>query len=200
MIGFISRQFITGLITILPLTLTAYLIYWFIVSTEKALSGVIKFILPDYLYWPGMGFIAALLLIFMIGLLMQLYVVKALFRYVEQLLYHMPLIKSVYGAIRDFFQYFSPTRQSEFEQVVAVKLENGMELIGFITLDSSESLPIESEDGEERVLVFLPMSYNIGGYPVMMPKSRLRPVNMTMEQAMRFVLTAGVAGHNGKKD
>ncbi|MED5509772.1 MAG: DUF502 domain-containing protein [Pseudomonadota bacterium] len=197
MIGFISRQFITGLITILPLTLTAYLIYWFIVSTEKALSGVIKFILPDYLYWPGMGFIAALLLIFMIGLLMQLYVVKALFRYVEQLLYHMPLIKSVYGAIRDFFQYFSPTRQSEFEQVVAVKLENGMELIGFITLDSSESLPIESEDGEERVLVFLPMSYNIGGYPVMMPKSRLRPVNMTMEQAMRFVLTAGVAGHNG---
>lgn len=200
MIGFISRQFITGLITILPLTLTAYLIYWFIVSTEKALSGVIKFILPDYLYWPGMGFIAALLLIFMIGLLMQLYVVKALFRYMEQLLYHMPLIKSVYGAIRDFFQYFSPTRQSEFEQVVAVKLENGMELIGFITLDSSESLPIESDDGEERVLVFLPMSYNIGGYPVMMPKSRLRPVNMTMEQAMRFVLTAGVAGHNGTKD
>ncbi|MEC9315376.1 MAG: DUF502 domain-containing protein [Pseudomonadota bacterium] len=200
MIGFISRQFITGLITILPLTLTAYLIYWFIVSTEKALSGVIKFILPDYLYWPGMGFIAALLLIFMIGLLMQLYVVKALFRYVEQLLYHMPLIKSVYGAIRDFFQYFSPTRQSEFEQVVAVKLENGMELIGFITLDSSESLPIESEEGEERVLVFLPMSYNIGGYPVMMPKSRLRPVNMTMEQAMRFVLTAGVAGHNGSQD
>ncbi len=200
MIGFISRQFITGLITILPLTLTAYLIYWFIVSTEKALSGVIKFILPDYLYWPGMGFIAALLLIFMIGLLMQLYVVKALFRYMEQLLYHMPLIKSVYGAIRDFFQYFSPTRQSEFEQVVAVKLENGMELIGFITLDSSESLPIESDDGEERVLVFLPMSYNIGGYPVMMPKSRLRPVNMTMEQAMRFVLTAGVAGHNGSQD
>ncbi len=200
MIGFISRQFLTGLITILPLTLTAYLIYWFIVSTEKALSGVIKFILPDYLYWPGMGFIAALLLIFMIGMLMQLYVVKALFRYVEQLLYHMPLIKSVYGAIRDFFQYFSPTRQSEFEQVVAVKLENGMELIGFITLDSSESLPIESEDGEERVLVFLPMSYNIGGYPVMMPKSRVRPVNMTMEQAMRFVLTAGVAGHNGSQD
>lgn len=200
MIGFISRQFLTGLITILPLTLTAYLIYWFIVSTEKALGSVIKFILPDYLYWPGMGFIAALLLIFMIGLMMQLYVFKALFRYIEQLLYHMPLIKSVYGAIRDFFQYFSPTRKSEFEQVVAVKLDNGMELIGFITLDSSASLPIESEDGEERVLVFLPMSYNIGGYPVMMPKNRLRPVNMSMEQAMRFVLTAGVAGHNGKED
>lgn len=200
MIGFISRQFLTGLITILPLTLTAYLIYWFIVSTEKALSGVIKFILPDYLYWPGMGFVAAILLIFMIGLLMQLYVVKALFRYMEQLLYRMPLIKSVYGAIRDFFQYFSPTRQSEFEQVVAVKLDNGMELIGFITLDSPESMPIEAEDGEERVLVFLPMSYNIGGYPVMMSKKRLRPVNMTMEQAMRFVLTAGVAGHHGKKD
>jgi uncharacterized membrane protein len=43
------------------------------------------------------------------------------------------------------------------------------------------------------------MSYNIGGYPIMMPKSRLRPIDMTMEQAMRFVLTAGVAS-NGDKD
>lgn len=198
MIRFITRQFVTGLITILPITLTVYLIYWFIVSTEKALSGVIKFMLPDYLYWPGMGFVAAILLIFAIGLLMQLYVVKAMFRYIEELLYHMPLIKSVYGAIRDFFQYFSPSKQSEFQQVVAVELENGMELIGFITLDSPESLPIEDKNGEDRVLVFLPMSYNIGGYPVMMSRKRLRPVDMTMEQAMRFVLTAGVAGNNGQ--
>lgn len=201
MLGFLSRQFLTGLITILPLTLTVYLIYWFIVSTEKALSGVIKFILPDYLYWPGMGFIAALLLIFMIGLMMQLYVVKALFRYIENVLYHMPLIKSVYGAIRDFFQYFSPTRgDSEFQQVVAVTLDNGMELIGFVTLCNTEALPVSFAEGEERVLVYLPMSYNIGGYAVMMSKDRLRPVDMTMEQAMRFVLTAGVAGHNRPED
>lgn len=200
MVRFITRQFLTGLITILPVMLTLYLIYWFVVSTETILGSIIKFILPADLYWPGMGFAIAILLVFFIGLLMRLYVVKAMFRLVEDVLYHMPLIKSVYGAIRDFFQYFSHPRQNEFEQVVAVKLDNGMELIGLVTLNSSQSLPIADENGEDRVLVYLPMSYNIGGYPVMMPRSRLRPVDMTMEQAMRFVLTAGVANHNGKPD
>ncbi|WP_297808343.1 DUF502 domain-containing protein [uncultured Methylophaga sp.] len=199
MFRFITRQILTGLITILPVMLTLYLIYWFVVSTEKALGGVIKFILPDVLYWPGMGFVAALLLVFVIGMLMQLYVVKALFNKIEDLLYHMPLIKSVYGAIRDFFQYFSPSRQTEFQQVVAVDMGNDMELIGFVTLDSSASLPLAEDEQQEKVLVYLPMSYNIGGYPIMMPTSRLRPIDMSMEQAMRFVLTAGVAS-NGDKD
>jgi len=193
MFRFITRQILTGLITILPVMLTLYLIYWFVVSTETALGKVIQLILPDVLYWPGMGFIAALVLVFVIGLMMQLYVVKALFRRVEDLLYHMPLIKSVYGAIRDFFQYFSPSRQTEFQQVVAVDLGNDMEVIGFVTVDSSDSLPLADDEQQEKVLVYLPMSYNIGGYPVMLPRHRLRPIDMSMEQAMRFVLTAGVA-------
>jgi len=192
MFRFITRQMLTGLITILPVMLTLYLIYWFIVSTETALGSILQFVLPEDYYWPGMGFTIALLLIFVIGLLMQLYVVKALFKKVEDLLYHMPLIKSVYGAIRDFFQYFSPGREGEFQQVVAVRFDNDMELIGFITRASSDSLPTADDDETERVLVYLPMSYNIGGYPLMIAKSRLRPVDMTMEQAMRFVLTAGV--------
>lgn len=198
MIRFLTRQFVTGLITILPVMLTLYLVYWFVISTEQALGQIIKFILPDVLYWPGMGFVAGIGLVFVIGLLMQVYVIKALFNKAEELLYHMPLIKSVYGAIRDFFQYFSPNRSSEFQQVVAVQFDNGMELIGFVTLSSSESLPIVDGDEEERVLVYLPMSYNIGGYPVMIAKSKLRSVDMTMEQAMRFVLTAGVASNNSE--
>lgn len=193
MFRFITRQILTGLITILPVMLTLYLIYWFVVSTETALGKVIQLILPDVLYWPGMGFIAALVLVFVIGLMMQLYVVKALFRRVEDLLYHMPLIKSVYGAIRDFFQYFSPSRQTEFQQVVAVDLGNDMEVIGFVTVDSSDSLPLADDEQQEKVLVYLPMSYNIGGYTMMLPRHRLRPIDMNMEQAMRFVLTAGVA-------
>lgn len=196
MFRFITRQMLTGLITILPVMLTLYLIYWFVVSTETALGSIIQFVLPDVEYWPGMGFLIALILIFTIGLLMQLYVVKALFNKIEDLLYHMPLIKSVYGAIRDFFQYFSPSRESEFQQVVAVSFDNDMELIGFVTRSNSDSLPVAEGDPTERVLVYLPMSYNIGGYPVMIPKSRLRPVDMTMEQAMRFVLTAGVGSNS----
>ncbi|SFK19981.1 DUF502 domain-containing protein [Methylophaga sulfidovorans] len=197
MFRFLTRQFLTGLITILPITITLYLLYWVITSTEQALSHVIKFILPDYMYWPGMGFLAAIALIFSLGIMMRLYVFKRLFKWAESLLYHLPVIKSIYGSMHDFFHYFTPGRETEFEQVVSVKLDNGMEMIGFITVDSVELLPTQGD--EERVLVYLPMSYNIGGYPVIIPRRMLKPVDMTMEQAMRFVLTAGVAGHTKPK-
>lgn len=193
MIRFVTRRFLTGLITILPLTLTLYLLYWFFVSTEKALGTILKFILPESLYWPGMGFAAAVLLIFCIGMMMRLYVVKLLFDQLEKLLYHTPLIKSIYGAIRDFMHYFSPNRKSEFHQVVAVSFDNGMELIGFVTINVSDKLPIAEDDPYDKVLVYLPMSYNIGGYSLMIDRQRLRAIDMTMEQAMRFALTAGVA-------
>lgn len=197
MFRFLTRQFLTGLITILPITITLYLLYWVITSTEQALSHVIKFILPDYMYWPGMGFLAAIALIFSLGIMMRLYVFKRLFKWAESLLYHLPVIKSIYGSMHDFFHYFTPGRETEFEQVVSVKLDNGLEMIGFITVDSVELLPTQGD--EERVLVYLPMSYNIGGYPVIIPRRMLKPVDMTMEQAMRFVLTAGVAGHTKPK-
>jgi uncharacterized membrane protein len=71
MFRFITRQMLTGLITILPVMLTLYLIYWFVVSTETALGSLLEFILPPDLYWPGMGFAIALVLIFVIGLLIS---------------------------------------------------------------------------------------------------------------------------------
>ena len=198
MIRFFTRQFFTGFITILPLALTLYLLYWFFVSTEKALGSVLQFLLPNSFYWPGMGLLVGIALIFCVGLLMRLYVVKLLFDQVEKLVYHMPLIKSVYGAIRDFLNYFSSNNQQDDEhhQVVAVSFDNGMELIGIITVNSAEQLPVADDDHDDKVLVYLPMSYNIGGYPLLVPRRRVRPVDMTMEQAMRFALTAGVAGHD----
>ncbi|MDH5470579.1 MAG: hypothetical protein OEX75_08300, partial [Gammaproteobacteria bacterium] len=51
----------------------------------------------------------------------------------------------------------------------------------------------------DNVLVYLPLSYMIGGYAVLMPRSAIRPVDMSMEEAMRFTLTAGVTGGNGPK-
>jgi uncharacterized membrane protein len=185
---------ITGLVTILPALLTLYLLYWFAVTAETALGKMIRFILPDDLYWPGMGLVVALLVVFLLGLLMHAYVFQSLFARVEQLLYHMPLIKTVYSAIRDFFNYFSPTSKKEFEQVVSVRIgDTGMEVIGFVTQAIPERLPPDFR-GEDSILVYLPLSYMIGGYAVLIPRSAVRPLEMNMEEAMRFTLTAGVTG------
>jgi len=194
MLRFISKNFLTGLITILPVVLTLYFIYWLVVSTESLLGGVIRQVLPENLYWPGMGTIAGLLLISLVGLLMHAYVVRRLFGWAEELLYHVPIIKSIYRAIRDFFDYFSPDKKKEFEQVVAVTIgDTGMQVIGFVSQAVPERLP-EGFREEGSILVYLPLSYMIGGYAVLMPRSAVRPLDMSMEEAMRFTLTAGVTG------
>lgn len=194
----ISKTFLTGLITILPIVLTVYLLYWLVVSTETALGSVLRLVLPEEMYRPGMGSVAGLLLIFFIGLLMHAYVVRRLFAWGEQILYRLPIIKSLYRSIRDFFDYFSPDKR-EFKQVVSVSFgETGMEVIGFVTQSVTERLP-EDFRGDDNILVYLPLSYMIGGYAVLMPRSAVRPLAMSMEEAMRFTLTAGVTGMTGTR-
>jgi uncharacterized membrane protein len=182
-------------VTILPVVLTLYLLYWLAVSAESVLGGIIQLMLPESMYWPGMGLIAGLTAVFVVGLLMHAYVVQRLFSRVEQLLYHVPVIKSVYRAIHDFFDYFSPTSKKEFEQVVAVSIGNtGMQVIGFVTQAIPEHLPEDFRE-QDNILVYMPLSYMIGGYAVLMPRSAVRPLNISMEEAMRFTLTAGVTSN-----
>lgn len=194
MLKSISKTFLTGLITLLPIVLTIYLLYWLVVTAESSLGDMIRLVLPVDLYWPGMGSMAGLLIVFLVGLLMHAYIVRRLFAWGEQILYHLPLIKSVYGAIRDFFNYFSPDKKNEFEQVVAVSIgDTGMQVIGFVTQAVPENLPKDFRE-EDSILVYVPLSYMIGGYAVLIPRSAVRPLDMSIEEAMRFTLTAGVTG------
>lgn len=192
--GVITKNILTGLITILPLILTLYLIYWLVVSTEAVLGGQLMHVLPDGTYRPGMGVAAGLVIAFFIGVLMHTYVVQRLFAHGERLFLHLPLVRLVYPAIRDFIDYFSPMKKKDFEQVVAIDLGNtGMQVIGLVTQADAARLPA-GFDKDDCVLVYLPMSYMIGGYALLVPRSALRPLDMTMDEAMRFILTAGVTG------
>ena len=191
---FLSKYFVTGLIALLPVLLTFYMLYWFAFSAESVLGEMLKWLLPGKWYLPGMGLVAGLGLIVLVGMLMHLYVFQWMFQQTERVLFRMPLIKSVYGAIRDFFNYFSPEKKQEFQQVVAVRFgEMEVELIGFVTRENlTEIAPYIA--GEDKILVYLPMSYMIGGYPVLVPRTAVRKLDMKMEDAMRFILTAGVTG------
>lgn len=196
MLKFISKNILTGLVATLPVILTLYLLYWFAVSTEAVLGNMIRLWLPENLYRPGMGVIIGLTTAFIVGLLMHAYVVQRLFVIGERLLYQTPMVRLIYPALRDFLNYFSPDTKREFDQVVAVTLgDTGMQVIGFVTQANPEKLP-EDFRSEDSVLVYLPLSYMIGGYAVLMPRSAVRPVDMNMEEAMRFTLTAGVTGAN----
>jgi uncharacterized membrane protein len=111
----------------------------------------------------------------------------------EQILYQLPLIKTIYRVMRDLFDFFSPKKEG-FGQVVIVNL-SGMEMIGFITQEEMARLP-EAFRNSESVLVYLPMSYMIGGFTLLIPRKNIKPCKMGLDEAMRFVLTAGITGKN----
>ncbi|HRP75550.1 MAG TPA: DUF502 domain-containing protein [Rhodocyclaceae bacterium] len=192
--GVITRNILTGVITILPVVLTLYLLYWLIVTTESMLGGQLNRVLPQGAYRPGLGVATGLVLAFVVGMLMNTYVVQRVFTRAEQVFRRLPLVKLVYPAIRDFVDYFSPMKKKEFEQVVSVTFgDSGMQAIGLVTQTDITRMPDGFGD-HDSVLVYLPMSYMIGGYAVLMPRSALRPLDMSMDEAMRFILTAGVTG------
>ena len=89
--------------------------------------------------FPGLGTIAGLLLVFLIGLLMKAVLVRQLFNFSESILYRVPIIKSIYRAMRDLFDFFTPKKE-HFGRVVIVTV-NGMDMIGFITQENPERLP-----------------------------------------------------------
>lgn len=193
MFKYLSKTILTGVITLLPVVLTIYLLYWLAVSSEEVMGDALRYVVHEDIYFPGMGMLVGLVVVFFVGLMMNAYLVRKAFTLGEQVLYRLPLIKSVYRAFRDFFNFFSPNKEG-LGQVVAVSF-NGMELVGFITQEDSMRLPPSFRD-RGCVLVYLPMSYMVGGYTILVPRSELRPLQMSRDEAMRFVLTAGITGKN----
>jgi len=187
----INKNIITGLITLVPVILTFYLLYWFVVTTESFLGEVIRSLIPDTFYRPGMGVVAGIAVAFFVGLLMQTFLAQQLLKWLERLLNRLPIVKSVYLSIRDLLDYFSSEKKKDFEQVVAVTLDSGLQVVGLVTQTDMTLMP-NGLNQADHLLVYIPMSYGIGGFAVLVPRSATRALNMSMEEAMRFSLTAGV--------
>lgn len=187
-----SKNFLTGLSVVLPITLTLYLLYWFVYSAESFLGRIFRWFLPEHWYMPGLGMVAGILLIFLTGTLMQALLIQKLFSWAEKLFIRVPLFKTIYGSIRDLIGYIARDQNTAQQQVVMITLgDTDMKLIGFAT--RSELPPFSgTAGGPERIAVYLPMSYQIGGYTVLVPKTAVEPLDMSLDEAMRFVLTAGI--------
>lgn len=195
---YLGRIFLTGVLTVVPFLATVYLLIWLFTAAESFLGKPLQLLVPDGYYRVGMGLAAGIVVIFVVGVLMRAYIVRRVFRFTEQLLLRLPLIKTIYAALRDFFGLFADGDEQEALQVVTVQMPGtDMKLMGFVTRDEFSDLP-EGIARQGDVAVYLPMSYQIGGYTVFLPRSRIVPVDMSREQAMRFVLTAGLKAKSGR--
>jgi uncharacterized membrane protein len=186
----LAKIFLTGLVTLLPVLVTVYLVYWLAVSLELAMAGLVRLTPLASYYAPGFGVAVGVLVVLAVGMLMSTLVARRLWAWLETSIRKVPLVRSVYGALRDFTSYFASGDEAEFRQVVEIRFKGGGRLLGFLTRDQA---PAElTDEGEEAVVVYLPMSYQVGGHTLVLPRERVRPVDMSFEEAMRFILTAGV--------
>jgi len=189
----LRNTFLTGLAVVLPIVVTAWVLWWLGVTLERWLGNVYRFLLSEQIYFPGLGILLGIGLIFLVGLLAKAWLFRTLFDWSGDLLNRIPLVKTIFGATQDFMRFVSGAEDEEFDRVVAVQFDSpSMKLIGFVTREDFSQVP--GLAGDDEVAVFFPMSYQIGGYTLFLPKSRLEPVDMTAEDAMRMVLTAGLSG------
>ena len=180
-----------GLVAILPLGLTVYVVYWLAVSAERLFSRVIKLVVPEPYYWPGLGLLTGLVVLYFVGLAVNAYVVSRALRISDRLFARIPVVKTIYLAIRDFTRFFPSSGQgSDLRRVVLVPFGPG-KVIGFVTTESGDMLR-RSPGAEDTIAVYLPMSYMVGGYTVFVRRESLEPTTLSVEAGMRLALMGGV--------
>jgi uncharacterized membrane protein len=182
--------FFSGLVAVLPAIATAYLVVWLVTSLEAALGAVLRYVLPVESYIPGMGLLAGLGVVFAVGLAMQAWLGRELWSLGERLLSRMPVVSQIFSAVKEIVTYVSGSAGPSGNAVVAVTIGTpGVRMLGLVTRETIDFLESASDD---TVAVFLPWSYQVGGFTVFVPRSALEPVSLTPREALRLSLTAGV--------
>ncbi|MGH8604832.1 MAG: DUF502 domain-containing protein [Gammaproteobacteria bacterium] len=192
----ITKTLLKGLIAIIPITLTLYLLFWLAGTAELALGNIFKFFFPDSWYIKGLGFVLGLAVVFFVGSFLESQPFRRRFNNLEQLVIQIPVVKPIYTAIRDFTSLFSSEQKGKFKQVVLVNVPpgNGRQQIGFITVSDFDEFSY-TFIADNQVAVFLPFSYQMGGNTVIMSRENVVEIDMSVEDALRFVATAGVVGN-----
>lgn len=171
--------FLNGLIFTAPVALTLYVV-WLIFTTVDGWLGI-----PI----PGVGFLATIGLITLVGFLGRSFLTRRFLGWVEELLDRVPFVRVLYGGIRDVMGAFVGEKK-RFQRPVLVTLDpaSGAQAIGFLTQDSLAELGLA-----DRVTVYLPQSYNFAGQMLVFPRDSVTPLDAPSAQVMAFIVSGGVA-------
>jgi uncharacterized membrane protein len=189
----VYQYFFRGLIAFLPVAVTVYVLYLFIVWLETLAMWAIRPLVGDF-YLPGLGIVIGAAMIVGLGFLISLPSTARLLSWFELPFNNLPVVKSIYSSLKSFADYFSPGQKEAQQQVVMLKLpDNEMTIVGLVTRQSMQGLPPGLAE-LDHVAVYLPMGYMIGGYTVFVPRSWTTPIDMSVEEAMRASLLAWMGG------
>jgi len=185
-----SKIFFRGLITLLPIAVTIYIIYSAVVILENLLGSVLRQIFPHYI--PGIGFLLILILIFCFGLLLNNLITAKLIMAIENKLVQVPFIKAIYSPLRDLMNLFNKSNNQGMKGVVMVKAgPSGAMALGIITRENFKDLPL-NDLSKDKVAVYFPLSYGLGGMTFLISRDMITPIDMPLERAMSLAITGWV--------
>ena len=196
LIAKLRTYFFAGILVTAPIGITLYLAWLFINFVDRQVTPLIpaRYNPENYLPFgiPGLGLVVAVVALTLIGALTAGFVGRYFVRVSERLLARMPVIRSVYGATKQIFETVLAKQSSAFREAVLVEYpRRGIWAVGFITGRTEEEVKNLTE--EETVNVFLPTTPNpTSGFLLFVPRKDLVPLTMTVEEAIKMVVSGGI--------
>ncbi len=190
----IRRYFVSGLVVFLPLALTVFLFIWVINLADGLLGKYIQPVLKETLgfYVPGLGLLLGVALIVLIGFLAKRFIGARIQGGIENLFLRLPFFKQVYPAVKEIALFFFSRDKISFKKVVLVEYpRKEMFSFGFLTNDSSEKM--NQMTRYELCNVFIPSTPSpLTGFVVMVPKKDIIVLDISVEEAAKFIMSGGV--------
>lgn len=187
-----GKIFKRGLIALAPVAISLAVIVWLFRFLEEIFSIPLKWLVGNY-YFPGMGLIVAFVFIFFVGIIINNFLMQKLTNWFDRILAKIPFFKTVYNSIADMMNYFKPKEKGKRGKMVVVEIDS-FRFLAMLTREEFSGLPDEL-GGDEDVTIYVPLSYQIGGFTIIVPRSKIKPINLSVEEGMRFVVTAGMTGN-----
>ncbi len=198
-LGFGQRMrayFLAGILVIAPISITFYLAWLFIGFVDSKVTPLIpaQYNPENYLPFalPGLGLVILILFLTLVGALTAGFMGRLWTRYSEQMLARMPVIRNIYSALKQILETVFADHSAAFREAVLVEYpRRGIWAIAFITGRTKGEVQNMTE--EECINIFLPTTPNpTAGFLLFVPKKHLSPLSMTVEEAIKMVISGGI--------
>lgn len=185
----LRRYFLGGILAIVPLIITYLVLRFLFTQVDGLLSPFITQLLGYRV--PGLGLAATIILIFLAGFLTANVIGSRLFKIWEIFLIRTPLVRTIYGSSKQLIEAITTTDKHSFRQVVLVEFpRKEMFCLGFLTREIKTDFKDKPDD---LIAVFIPSTPTpISGFTLLFPKEKVTPLDITVEQGIRFFVSGGI--------
>jgi uncharacterized membrane protein len=191
----VRRYIVSGLLIWLPIIATVVVVRFILDLMDRTFLLLPKHLRPDAffgLHVPGLGAVVAVSIVLLTGLLVTNFVGRTLVDWGEDVLQRIPFVRAIYGGVKSFSETLLSNSGNSFKKVLLVQYpREGLWSIGFQT--TSDLPEISARTGQPQVCVFVPTTPNpTSGFIFMVPKAQVIELDMTVDAAMKMIVTLGV--------